>query len=937
MNRVLLVVSCCCLSLLLTSVPAAAQGRQGAPPPPPPPSGQETFPAMLPPTQTQQAPQANSGRLLITVVDQLGAVIPNAKVTVTGVETATMARAIAPASTTDKGIATIEGVLPGRYTIRAEFAGFGAGLVKETRVRSGENKVGVVLPLKGFEDSVTVGRDKQEAGADRTLAFGSALTREQIEMLADDPDEMRRQLMEMAGPDAVIKVDSFEGQQLPPKAQIKSIRISRDQFAAENHGAYSSIDIVTQAGIGPLRTSFRTGFSDSALDGRNPLVQARGPAQNRSFGGTMSGTLIKNKMDLNVSLNGTSSYSTPQLYAGSASGQTIAQNLNLRAPSNNVGINANLNYALTKDQTLRVGFNSGRSERDNILGQTDYAERAYSSSSRNHAIRISEIGPLGRRFFTSTRFSLNWSDTESESASEGVAYVILDNFTTGGAQRTGGTHSRMFIFQSDLDYVRGKHSFRVGVQMDGGRYRNDSSVNYLGTYTFESADAFNAGRPRSFTRRLGDPTVAYWNVQTAFFVQDDFRPRKNLSISYGLRYEGQTHVQDRMNFAPRGGFTWSPFKSGRTTLRGSAGVFYDWFLMGTYSQVLQTDGTRQQEVNILNPTFPDPGAIVPASTPTNRYLLDPDLLLPRTNRFSLGVSQSLLTRLNMGASYSYNRVAGLLVGENLNTPVNGVRPNPLFSNLIRATSDAASRYHSLSVNASVNLGRLGPGAGGGGPVMAMMMERGPIGPTGPAAPKFFDWRRGLYLSLYPSLNFADNNTDGAFAVPATGDLSSEWGASGSRGFMQMSLSSSMVRNLSISLSLFQQGVSPLTIRTGLDDNRDLIFNDRPAGVGRGTERVPGMTSSSLYLNYNFGLGKATTTTPGGVMITSMGGVGGVTTAQMGAMTQPRYRINVSVSIQNPTNRANLTGYSGVMTSPFFLKPTNADGVRRINFNVGLSF
>ena len=137
----------------------------------------------------------------------------------------------------------------------------------------------LVLPLKGMTEGVVVGRDARDVATDRTLTFGSVLTQEQIQALSDDPDEMRRQLQEMS-PDAVIKVDSFEGQQLPPKAQIKSIRISRDQFAAENHSAFSSIDIITQPGIGPLRTSMGGNFYDSSMDGKNPLVNAR-PRQNR--------------------------------------------------------------------------------------------------------------------------------------------------------------------------------------------------------------------------------------------------------------------------------------------------------------------------------------------------------------------------------------------------------------------------------------------------------------------------------------------------------------------------------------------------------------------------------------------------------------------------------------------------------------------------------
>ena len=77
----------------------------------------------------------------------------------------------------------------------------------------------------------------------------------------------------------------------------------------------------------------------------------------------------------------------------------------------------------------------------------------------------------------------------------------------------------------------------------------------------------------------------------------------------GVRYEAQTHVPDKLNFAPRAGFTWAPFKSGKTTLRGSWGMFYDWLPTGTYLQTLQVDGVRQRELNIVNPSFPDPGDV----------------------------------------------------------------------------------------------------------------------------------------------------------------------------------------------------------------------------------------------------------------------------------------------------------------------------------------
>src|SRR4029078_5109 len=118
---------------------------------------------------------------------------------------------------------------------------------------------------------------------------------------------------------------------------------------------------------------------------------------------------------------------------------------------------------------------------------------------------------------------------------------------------------------------------------DGGHYDSNSATNYIGTYTFTEYPS-EGGLPRSFTKRTGDPRINYWNIMGGFYVQADVKVRKNLTITPGLRYEAQTHVPDILNFGPRFGITWAPFKSGKTTLRASAGIFHDWLPQGTYEQ-----------------------------------------------------------------------------------------------------------------------------------------------------------------------------------------------------------------------------------------------------------------------------------------------------------------------------------------------------------------
>jgi hypothetical protein len=864
--------------------------------------------------------QGNRGRLIVTVTDTTGAVLPTATVTVAGVEAATRAATLSPVTASDVGVATFANLVPGRYSIEATFPSFEKTLLKDVRVRAGDNRQTLVLRLSAMSDEVTVGRDREEAASDRSSTFGTALTREQIEALPDDETEMANQLRALGGPDAVIKVDSFEGAQLPPKSQIKSIRITRDQFAAENHYAGGiSIEIVTQPGIGPLRTNLRSGFYDSALDGRNDLIRQRTPTQNRNYGGSITGTLIPNKSSFSLSLNGQNSFQVPVAYGYDEHDALVAGNLPIHQTTRGWGGSGSIDYALTRDQTIRAGFNRNVSKSDNMgLGNFNYdIQSAYAQKRTNSGFRIQESGPLGRRFFTSTRFSIGTSLTDMQSAVELPTVIVLQKSTIGGAQQAGSTRNQSLYFAQDLDYIRGQHSVRMGLQVDGQGYRTDQQTNYLGTYTFVGLDEYNAGTPRSYTRRIGDPTIKYWNFQTGLYIQDDIKLRKNLTMTPGLRYELQTHVGDRRNFGPRFGVTWAPFKSGQTTLRGSAGIFYDWLGTGTYEQTLRLDGFHQQEINIINPSYPDPDIDVDTQVlPTNRYLLADDVRLARTTRYSAGINQTLFKKLNLGLTYSDSRGSGLLVGQNLNAPVDGVRPDPRFANVIQAVSSGRSLQRSASFNSSVNLSK---------------------GPSGPGASgPLFDWRRGLYVSAYYTYGQFKNDTDGAFSPPASGDLALEWGpAPGDvhhRGSFY--ISTSALKNLNGQFGISVSSAPPLNVQSGVDTNGDLIFNDRPAGYGRNSERTTGRWSADGYLSYSFGLGQQRMTQSQGVMIQSVNGVLSASAAP--AQTAPRYRIYISCDIRNLTNHGNLIGYTSILGSNF-KTPTGVDGVRRITFNMGVQF
>jgi hypothetical protein len=863
------------------------------------------------PVPSAGQPRPENARLLVTVVDPSGAVIPGAKVIVTAQEPAASAPDLAPAMTTAAGVAVFESLAPGRYAVQAGFAGFETVTVRDLRLRVGDNRRSITLPIKKVSEDLTVGRDGQTSALDpRGNAFSTVLTREQIAALPDDPDEMERILKAMAPPGATIRVDGFSGGKLPPKSQIRSIRLPRmDMFAAQNHGGLQGmifIDIMTQPGNGPLRGSADYAHRDDALNARNPFTPVKGDESMKQGGGSLSGTIVPDKSSFFVTAQKARLFDTGNVLAA-LPGTTIAQPV--QRPVDRMNFNGRFDQALNRDHMLRFSFQRNATDLDNLgVGGYDLLERAYSTSASDNIFRVSENGALGRRFFSESRLQVRWTNSETRSAIEAPAVRVLDAFTGGGAQQSGGRRVTEFEAATDLDYVRGVHAFRTGLLLEGGRYRSDEFSNDLGTFTFASLADYEANRPTTYTRRVGDPDISYTNLQVGLYVQDDYRMAKSLMLSYGVRYEAQTLIADQRNFSPRVSLTYSPLKSGRTTFRGGVGYFSDWLGTGTYEQTLRVDGFRQQELNILNPGYPDPG-LSGMTPPTNRYLLRDGIVLPASLGANIGVDQALTSSLRLNAGYSVRRGTHLLRGRNLNVPVNGARPDPRFSNVVEVQSDAGSRTHQLNVGASL-----------------MMLN----------------WRQTFFHANY-TLGSTETNTTGAFGLPASGDdLAAEWGPSVPRHRVGGMISMQPIRNFGVSVNFRAQSGAPYNVTTGADGNRDGLFNDRPAGLSRNAARTDSQWDVGLRLSYAIGFGQRPQANGAGggqtvVMIGGGGGGGMPGAIGGGGAADRRFRVEFYASAQNVTNHKNYIGYSGVLTSPFFGLPTNVMNPRKIEIGTRFGF
>ena len=841
-------------------------------------------------------------RLRVTVVNQTGALIPNARVTINKRQQTLSAGKLGEVNFAD--------LAPGKYQLQVAAEGFAPITVEDVNVRAGANAIEIKLDVAGVQDEVTVGRDKREAGTDPRGAFSTVLTEEQIAQLPDDPEEFEQALRNLAGPGATFRVNGFRGGKLPPKSQIREIRFRTNAYAAENHeSSFMNVDIFTKPGLENWRGGFNLGFRDESLNARNAFAPARAAEQNRRFGFEFGGPLWKKHTSMFLSADGVNSYEAKTIHA------LLPESLfndTIRQPWRMLNLNARVEHLLTPTHTSRVEYQRNATRRDNNgAGNFDLPERGYATDSAEHVLRFADSGVVGKKIFNEIRFQTIWQSLDIASLSDATTIQVLGAFNSGGAQIASSRRSRELELADNLDIPLKKHSMRAGFQFEASTYNSTELRNQNGAFIFSSLDAFRAGRPTTFKRRSGAGRVEFDQVQFGWYAQDDWRIHKNLTLSFGARHELQTNLNDRNNFMPRAGFAWSPFKKGNTTIRGGGGIFYDWFAAENYEQALRVNGQQQSDLDIRAPGFPDPFAGGTAITlPASRIQIDPNLQMPYLAQASIGVEQALPSNIRLMSQYSFRRGIHQLRGRNINAPIDGVLPDPMSGVITQIESSANSFSHIWFIN--------------------------------------FNWAKFGKFMIGASyiLSKTTDETDGALSLPADNfDLRGERGPSlqDTRHRFNIMTNFRLTKSLSLSSIFNASSARPYNIITGFDDNKDLAVNDRPAGGGRNSARGAGQGDLSSRLSWGFSFGKKPDNQGVGgpqVRIIRGGADSGEMLGAMGSMPSPddkRFRTQFFIQATNLFNHVNPIGFSGVLTSPLFGQAIAALPGRRIETGMRFSF
>jgi len=955
--------------------------------------------------------QQSSGTLSGQVFDQLGGLIPKATITITnasGVQKTITAN--------NQGGYLISDLPPGRYSIKATAPGFAVYVNETVKIEGGRRQqLDLTLTVAIENQDVRVAPGETLSTAPENNADRLVLRDKDLDMLPDDPEGLAAALQILAGSSAgpeggQIIVDGFTGGRLPSKQSIREVRINQNTFSAEfDRVGFARIEIFTSAGTDKFRGQTYFNFNDESLNSRNPFALVRGPHQSRQYGGSISGPLRAKKLSLFVDLERREINDNAVINATilDSAFNVVPFNATILTPQRYTSFSPRLDYQLNTNHTFVARYSYSRSSFKNAgIGDLSLASRAYDTTSTDQLLQVSGTSVVSPRVANETRLQFIHSRRRQTEPNSEPALLVLDAFMGGGAQLgRASTDENRWELHNYTTFAWGNHTLRAGGRLRRVHISDVAPANFGGTFTFAGGTApqldgnnqivrdssgnhvlvpINSieryrrtllfqqqglaseairvlgGGATQFSMAAGNPEAGVTRVDFGGFVQDDWRLRPNFTLNLGLRYETQTNIDSKLNFAPRISFAWSPERGTqklKTVIRGAVGIFYSRFGENLTLQANRFDGINQQQF-IVSPFVPQGIAILDLfpSAPTLATLatagnatqtvrrVDAVLQSPYTIQSAFGIERQLPFGMVVAANFISARTLHLLRSRNINAPLpqlfdpqipgSGVRPFSNLGNIYQYESDGVLDQNQLVITAGYRL-----------------------------LPK-------IVLSGTYALHKASSNTDGAQSFPVNQyDLTGEYGRSAIDIRHRFFLGGTINAPWGIGFNPFIVALSgqPFNITTGRDTNGDTLFTERPAFAANPTgvsvvntqfgafDLNPGLMQTLIPRNFGngpafftvnlritkaFSFGELPAATQPLAQPRSGAGSAASTpgsSGTRGSQTRPaekRYRLTLSLQVQNLLNRTNGGIPIGNLSSPLFGQSISSTAGLRFSGGIG---
>jgi len=525
---------------------------------------------------------------------------------------------------------------------------------------------------------------------------------------------------------------------------IEEYQVLANQYSSEyGGGAGAIINMVTRGGTNEVHGRAYSYFRDETLNARDKFLpdgQDKPPVRTLQAGFGLGGPIIRNRAHFYFTYErDNEDLAGQKRFPAAAAPLAVDQIGYFTVRANNyfargdVQLNdrnfVNARWLLETAASRGEGFNTNNQTPDAKDWEADWDHMfasTYTSVLTDRLSSVTRFGRIGEELTTAPEGFFN-------SDGKAVGFDGRDPFSIG--QRnvhpsyvtgTGGsgptTLIRSWVVDQAFSYFvpslfGGEHTWKAG----GGFSLNHMVPRYTfdsGTFQFRTDAPYNpadpATRPFQFDVTVGPPdpygyAVFSKDVRRYLFVEDKWSVTGNFTLTLGLRWDNHRQTpNDDAAFAPRAGFAWDVFGTGRTVVRGGGGKFYA-YVPVVHDLTLQQSGVRTLfptiSINAANPlagvvltpdmindTQGNPGVArlspdgqaalnalrdqVIAGTAFNRNprIDSPDRKMPYTWSWSFGVSQELTSQMALSIDYVANASRNQLGVVDINEPVNGVRP-----------------------------------------------------------------------------------------------------------------------------------------------------------------------------------------------------------------------------------------------------------------------